>query len=237
MLAAGVPLPLAVVACVLLVGALGVVLERFALRPVGNHAIRGIIITIGISVVLQGLAVVTWGTDAQSLPAFSGSTPISVYGVSMQPQAFWVLGTSVVLMAVLYVFLTRTYLGRSFRACAMNPQAAALMGIPSSVMRGLGFFLSGAVGAIAGIIIAPIALMQYDSGAALGIKGFVACIMGGFGNPVGAAAGGLLLGLLEAFSAGYISSGFKNAIAFVLLLAFLLVRPGGLFGEFDKVKR
>lgn len=118
------------VACVLLVGALGVVLERFALRPVGNHAIRGIIITIGISVVLQGLAVVTWGTDAQSLPAFSGSTPISVYGVSMQPQAFWVLGTSVVLMAVLYVFLTRTYLGRSFRACAMNPQAAALMGIP-----------------------------------------------------------------------------------------------------------
>ncbi|RZS81013.1 branched-chain amino acid ABC transporter permease [Pigmentiphaga kullae] len=237
LLAAGVPLLAAAACCVLLVGLLGMAIERYALRPVGGDALRGIILTIGVSVVLQGSAVVAWGTDAHALPAFSGSASVHLGGVAVPPQVFWVLGTSVVLMALLYLFLTRTYLGRTFRACAMNPQAASLMGIPSGAMRALGFFLSGTVGAIAGIIIAPIALMQYDSGAALGIKGFVACIIGGFGNPVGAAVGGIFLGLLEAFSAGYLSSGFKNAIAFVLLLLFLVARPGGLFGEFDMVKR
>jgi branched-chain amino acid transport system permease protein len=100
----------------------------------------------------------------------------------------------------------------------------------------LGFIMSGALGAIAGIIVAPIALTQYDSGLSLGIKGFVACIVGGFGNPIGAAVGGLMLGVIEAFAAGYVSSGYKNAIAFVLLLAFLLFRPGGLLGEFEKAR-
>jgi branched-chain amino acid transport system permease protein len=94
--------------------------------------------------------------------------------------------------------------------------------------------LSGALGAIAGIIIAPIALTQYDSGLQLGIKGFVACIIGGFGNPIGAALGGLFLGILEAFTAGYVSSGYKSAIAFVLLLVFLLFRPHGLLGEIER---
>jgi branched-chain amino acid transport system permease protein len=111
------------------------------------------------------------------------------------------------------------------------------MGIPTSAIRALSFFVSGLVGAIAGIIVAPIALMQYDSGIFLGIKGFVACIIGGFGNPIGAALGGLLLGLLEALATGYLSSGYKNAIAFVVLLAFLFARPGGILGELEQVKR
>jgi branched-chain amino acid transport system permease protein len=119
----------------------------------------------------------------------------------------------------------------------MDPRAAGLMGIPTGAMRGIGFLLSGLTGAIAGVIVAPIALMQYDSGVSLGIKGFVACIIGGFGNPIGAALGGLVLGLLEAFATGYLSSGFKNAIAFVMLLVFLFLRPGGLLGELGTVKR
>jgi branched-chain amino acid transport system permease protein len=119
----------------------------------------------------------------------------------------------------------------------MDPFAAQLMGIPTRAMRSIGFLLSGFTGAIAGIIIAPIALMQYDSGIFLGIKGFVACIIGGFGNPLGAAIGGLLLGLLESYSTAYLSSGFKNAISFVVLLVFLFVRPGGLLGEMGTVKR
>jgi len=237
LIALGMPLLAALVCAVLAVGALGVLVERIAIRPIGQDVVRGIIITIGVGIVLQGLAVLVWGTDAQPLPAFSGSGTLRLGEVTVPRQALWVIGTTALLMCLLYLFLTRTYLGKAFRACAMNRQAAGLMGIPTSTMRGIGFFLSGIVGAIAGVIIAPIALMQYDSGVMLGMKGFVACIIGGFGNPIGAALGGLLLGVLEALSSGYLSSGFKNAIAFVLLLVFLLVRPGGLLGELDTVKR
>jgi branched-chain amino acid transport system permease protein len=233
----GVPLPIAVLLAVLFVGIVFVIVERTAVRPAGSSVIRGIIITIGVGVALQGLAVIVWGTDAQPLPAFSGEAPISLGGVTVPSQAFWIIGTTCALMVALYLFYTKTYLGKAYRACAMDPFAAGLMGIPSGTMRGVGFLLSGTVGAIAGIIIAPIALMQYDSGIFLGIKGFVACIIGGFGNPIGAALGGLVLGLLEAFATGYVSSGLKNAIAFIVLLVFLFVRPGGLLGEFDTVKR
>jgi len=233
----GVPLPIAVLLAVLFVGIVFVIVERAAVRPAGSSVIRGIIITIGVGVVLQGLALIVWGTDAQPLPAFSGEVPVSLGGVTVPRQAFWIVGTTGALMVALYLFYTKTYLGKAYRACAMDPFAAGLMGIPSGTMRGVGFLLSGTVGAVAGIIIAPIALMQYDSGIFLGIKGFVACIIGGFGNPIGAALGGLVLGLLEAFATGYVSSGLKNAIAFVVLLVFLFARPGGLLGEFDKVKR
>lgn len=237
LLGLGASLPVAIGASVLLVGLLGVVMERVAIRPAGPDVMRGIIITIGVGVAFQGVAVIVWGTDAQPLPAFSGEQPISLGGVTVPPQAFWILGSAALLMVALYVFYTRTYLGKAYRACAMDPRAAGLMGIPTGAMRGIGFLLSGLTGAIAGVIVAPIALMQYDSGVSLGIKGFVACIIGGFGNPIGAALGGLVLGLLEAFATGYLSSGFKNAIAFVMLLVFLFLRPGGLLGELGTVKR
>jgi branched-chain amino acid transport system permease protein len=234
---AGVPLAPAVVLAAVAVGLLGVVIERVAIRPAGPDVLRGIIITIGVGVSLQGVAVLIWGTDAQPLPAFSGEKPIDLAGVTVPPQALWVVGTAAMLMAGLYLFFARTYLGKAFRACAINAFAASLMGIPTAAIRALSFFVSGLVGAIAGIIVAPIALMQYDSGIFLGIKGFVACIIGGFGNPIGAALGGLLLGLLEALATGYLSSGYKNAIAFVVLLAFLFARPGGILGELEQVKR
>lgn len=237
LIAAGLPLPLALLLSVVSVGLLGVLIERVAIRPVGNDVLRGIIITIGVGVALQGVAVLVWGTDAQPLPAFSGEKPVNLGGVTVPPQAFWVVGTAAMLMALLWLFFTRTYVGKAFRACAVNPYAASLMGIPTRSMRSFSFFVSGLTGAIAGVIVAPIALMQYDSGIFLGIKGFVACIIGGFGNPVGAALGGLLLGLLEALSAGYLSSGYKNAIAFVVLLVFLFVRPSGLLGELEEIKR
>lgn len=237
LLAAGLPLALAVLLAVLLIGVLAVGVERVAIRPAGSDALRGIIITIGVGVALQGIAVLVWGTDAQPLRAFSGERPVAIGTVTVPPQAFWVVGTAAALMLLLWAFFTRTYVGRAFRACAMNPDAARLMGIPTSTMRALGFFVSGVTGAIAGVIVAPIAFMQYDSGIFLGIKGFVACIIGGFGNPVGAALGGLVLGLLEALSAGYLSSGYKNAIAFVALLAFLVVRPSGLLGELEEIRR
>jgi branched-chain amino acid transport system permease protein len=233
----GVPLWLAVFMAIVIVGLLAVFIERTAIRPVGSQVIRGIVITIGVGVILRGFAVLFWGTDAQPMPAFSGETPYLLFGATVLPQTIWIVSTASVLMVLLYIFFQRTFLGKALRACALNPFAAQLMGIRLNTMRSLAFALSGMFGAIGGIIVAPIALTQYDSGLSLGIKGFVACIIGGFGNPIGAMLGGLLLGVLEAMSSGLLSSGFKNAIAFIVLLLFLLVRPGGLLGDMEKVGR
>lgn len=237
LIAWGVPFLPALGIAVLFVGMLGVLVERIAVRPVGSDVLRGIIITIGVGVALQGIAALVWGTDAQALRAFSGEKPINLGGVTIPPQSLWILGTATAMMALLYLFFMRTFIGKAFRACAVNAFAASLVGIPTQAMRSISFFVSAFTGAIAGVIVAPIAFMQYDSGIFLGIKGFVACIIGGFGNPIGAALGGLLLGLLEALSTGYLSSGYKNAIAFVVLLAFLFVRPQGILGELEAVKR
>jgi branched-chain amino acid transport system permease protein len=232
----GVPMPVALLLAIVLTCLVAAVIERTAIRPVRGDVMRGIVVTIGIGVVLQGIAAILWGTDAQPMPAFSGEKPLRIFGATIVPQSLWVIGTAAALMIVLDLFFRRTYLGQMFRACAMNPFAAQIVGMRTDTMSLIGFIMSGALGAIAGIIVAPIALTQYDSGLSLGIKGFVACIVGGFGNPIGAAVGGLMLGVIEAFAAGYVSSGYKNAIAFVLLLAFLLFRPGGLLGEFEKAR-
>jgi branched-chain amino acid transport system permease protein len=233
----GWPLPVAVAAGLAGLGVLGAVVERWAIRPAHADEVRGIIVTLGVGVFLQGLAIKLWGTDARPMPAFSGERPLGVLGATLPPQAVWVLGTAAALVVTLHVFFQATYLGKAFRACAVNPYAARLSGIEVRTMHVLAFVLSGVLGAVAGIIVAPIVLVQYDTGIPLGIKGFVACIVGGLGKPTGAAVGGLVLGVLEALAAGLGGSGYKNAIAFVLLLAFLFVRPTGLFGELERVER
>ena len=236
LLAAGVPLPIAIVLAIVVTCLVAAVIERTAIRPVRSDVVRGIIVTIGIGVILHGVAALIWGTDAQPMPAFSGDAPIPIGGATISPQALWVVGVAMAAMVLLELLFRKTFLGQMFRACAINPFAAGLVGIRVGTMSLISFVMSGALGAIAGIVVAPIALTQYDSGLQLGIKGFVACVVGGFGGPIGAALGGILLGILEAFAAGYVSSGYKNAIAFVLLLVFLLFRPGGLFGDLEKVR-
>lgn len=236
LLAAGIPLPLAIVLAIVITAAVAALIERTAIRPVRSDVVRGIIVTIGIGVILHGVAALLFGTDAQPMPAFSGETPIRILDATIAPQALWVIGTALAAMVVLELLFRKTFIGQMFRACAINPFAAGLVGIRVGTMSLISFIMSGVLGAVAGIVVAPIALTQYDSGLQLGIKGFVACVVGGFGGPIGAALGGLLLGIVEAFAAGYISAGYKNAIAFVLLFVFLLFRPGGLFGDLEKVR-
>jgi branched-chain amino acid transport system permease protein len=233
---AGMPMWLAIILAIIVTCLVAAVIERSAIRPVRGDVLRGIIVTIGLDVVLQGIAAIIWGTDAQPMPAFSDERLIHFFGATLMPQSLWVLGTATMAMVALDLLLRRTYLGQMFRACAMNPFAARLVGMRVETMSRVGFLMSGALGALAGIVVAPIALTKYDSGLQLGIKGFIACIVGGFGGPVGAAIGGIVLGILEAFATGYISSGYKNAIAFALLLGFLVFRPGGLLGEFERVR-
>jgi branched-chain amino acid transport system permease protein len=229
--AAGTPLPLAFVISIAVLALLGGLLERSAIYT-ARHApgLVLIIITIGLSISLRGLALLIWGTEPASLPAFSGGGPLFVGGASLNPQSLWILGLVAASVAGLYAFFELTYTGKVFRACEINRTGARLVGINPAAMSFLAFAGSGALGAAAGIFIAPVTLATYDMGFLLGVKGCVAAIIGGLNSVGGAVLGGLLLGILEAYGAGLVSSGLKDALSLLILLAVLLWKPEGLIG-------
>lgn len=228
----GLPLPLAVLAAVGLTTMVGIAVDRATIRPVrGRSVIVLIIITIGVSIVLRGAAMLLFGKDTYPLPGFSGGEPLTVWGASFLPQNLWVGGITLCTLVAMKLYFDRTISGKAMLACACDRKAASLMGINVDTMVTLSFAFSALVGALGGAILAPITLTAYDVGILLGLKGFAACILGGLGNPFGAVVGGVLLGVLESLSAGLISSGYKDAVAFVILLALLFVRPSGLFGR------
>jgi len=230
--AAGVPLPLAALIAVVAAVAVGLLLYWLAIEPArGASAVTLIIITIGASILLRGAAQILFDKQFHKLPSFSGDTPINLFGAAVQPQSFWVLGGAAVIVLLLYVFLERTVLGKAVLATAANRLAARLVGINTTTVMALAFGGSAAIGAVAGILITPITLTSYDVGTLLALKGFAAAMLGGMGNPLGAVAGGLLLGLLEAFGAGYLSSTYKDAFAFIVILVVLFAMPQGLFGR------
>jgi branched-chain amino acid transport system permease protein len=212
-------------------------LEKLAVQPVLDEPPATIIIiTIGASLLLRGVAQIVFGKQNHSLPAFLGETPISMAGATIQPQALGVLAGAAIVFLVLRIFLTRTATGRSIRATAANRFAAKLFGVEVGRVFALAFALSAAIGAVGGFLITPITLTRYDVGTLLALKGFAAAMLGGMGNPLGALIGGLLIGLMEAFSAGYVSSTYKDGIAFTALLAALMFLPNGLLGA-AKVER
>jgi branched-chain amino acid transport system permease protein len=228
----GLPLLPAVCLAIAAVTAFGVLVDRLTIRPVrGQSVVTLIIITIGVSILLRGGAMLLFGKDTYALPEFSGLEPLSFFGAAVLPQSLWVGGITVAVLAGLKVFFERTLIGKAMLACACDRKAAALMGISVDRMVTLSFALSALVGALGGVILAPITLTSYDAGILLGLKGFAACIVGGLGNPFGAVLGGILLGVLESLAAGFISSGYKDAVAFLILLALLFLRPQGLLGR------
>ncbi|MFU2210279.1 branched-chain amino acid ABC transporter permease [Solidesulfovibrio sp. C21] len=228
----GLPLPVAVLAACLATAVVGALMERLTIRPLaGAPAINAVIITIGVSILLRGGAMLAFGKDTVALPAFTGVRPILALGAAIQPQSLWVLAVTLALLAALKLYFSATIQGKAMLACACQKKAASLVGISVARMALLSFGISGLIGAAAGAILAPITMTAYDVGMMLGLKGFAACILGGLGSPFGAAAGGLVLGVLEAFGAGYVSSGYKDAFAFIILLLLLFVKPSGLFGK------
>jgi branched-chain amino acid transport system permease protein len=228
----GAPLPLAVPLSVVAVTAIGVLVDRLTIRPIRGHSVITLIITtIGVSIVLRGGAMLLFGKDTYALPAFTGGGPIAVGGATLLPQSLWVGGITAATLLGLKFYFDRTVSGKAMLACACDRKAASLMGIHVDSMVTLSFALSALVGALGGVILAPITLTAYDVGILLGLKGFAACILGGLGNPFGAVVGGVILGILESLSAGLISSGYKDAVAFVILLLLLFLRPAGLFGK------
>ncbi|AVT78090.1 ABC transporter permease [Rhodopseudomonas palustris] len=230
--AAGVPLPLAALLAVIVAVVVGLLLYWLAIAPArGASAVSLIIITIGASILLRGAAQIVFDKQFHKLPAFSGDTPIHLFGAVIQPQSLWVLGGAALVVLTLYYVMERTLIGKAVVATAANRLAARLVGVNVATVMALAFGGSAAIGAIAGILITPITLTSYDVGTLLALKGFAAAMLGGMGNPLGAVIGGLLLGLLESFGAGYVSSTYKDAIAFIVILAVLFVAPQGLVGR------
>jgi branched-chain amino acid transport system permease protein len=229
---AGVPLPLAAALAIVLTVIVGLALYRFAIEPArGANAVVLIIITIGASIFLRGAAQVIFDKRFHSLPPWFGNEPIRVGGAAILPQSLVVLAGALVIVVLLWAFIERTLMGKAIVATAANRLAARLVGIDTRRMTGLCFALSAAIGAIAGLLITPITLTSYDVGTLLALKGFAAAMLGGIGSAVGAVTGGLLLGLLEASAAGYVSSQYKDAVAFLVILLVLFAMPRGLFGR------
>ena len=224
----GLSTPTAALAAVVAGAAVGALLERVAIHPVRRApALTILIVTIGASIAIRGVALVAWGTDPYAVPAFSPGPPLRLLGATMVRQGLWVLAVAAAVFAALGLFFTRTYAGTAVRACAVNTRGARLMGIRVERMWLLSFALSGALGAAAGAVIAPITYATYDMGLLLGLKGFVAAVLAGLVSPAGAVGGGILLGLLESLSAGLLSSGYKDAVAFVVLILLLLAQVAG----------
>ncbi|MCA3596013.1 MAG: branched-chain amino acid ABC transporter permease [Methylobacterium sp.] len=229
---AGVPLPLAAALAILITVGAGLALYAFAIDPArGSSAVTIIIITIGASIFLRGVAQVIFDKRFHALPHWFGSEPIRIGGAAILPQSLVVLFGAGLIVALIFLIIDRTLLGRAILATAANRLAARLVGIPVRKIVALSFALSAAIGAVAGILVTPITLTSYDVGTLLALKGFAAAMLGGMGSAVGAVVGGLLLGLAESFGAGLISSKYKDAIAFLIILGVLFVRPQGLFGK------
>ena len=224
-----VPLPLAILGATLAGALLGAAQERLTLAPVRTAPdFIQITITLGVAVVLRGLALIAFGKDPLSMPGFSGDDVFQVAGAVVPLQSLWVWGTTALMLAASFGFLMHTAPGRAVRACSINPHAARLMGVDAERLALAVFTVAGASGALAGAVITPIVLASWDAGIAYGLKGFVGAILGGFRSPLVAVLGGLGIGVLESFAAGYVSSGYKDAMVYGVLLAYLLVR-GGVF--------
>jgi branched-chain amino acid transport system permease protein len=227
-------LPLLLAAPLAVAGAMlvGIALEKLAVEPArGAPVVTLIIITIGASILLRGLAALVWDKKIHSVPAFSGETPIRIGGATLLPQTLWVLGATVVTVALLWWFFNRTLTGKAILAVSHNRLAAQLMGISVRRVLLVSFALSAALGALAGVLIAPISFTTWDVGVMLGLKGFAAAILGGMGSGPGAIVGGLALGLIESLGAGYLSSAYKDVFAFIIILAALIFLPDGLAGR------
>ena len=226
-------LPSVLLSCVI-VAALGVLVDWLGIQHARRKAVLSYaMITIGFGIAYRGLMMTLVGRDLLFPPAFGLLPDLRFGGVFVASQNIWiVLVLAVVSVALSFLFL-HTRIGKAMRAASQQPRAAMLCGINPRHMAMLAFGLAGLLGASAGAMIAPIAAAFYDYGLFFGLKGFAAAVLGGFGSSFGAVIGGLLIGVAESLTAGYIDSGYKDMAALVILLALLLVRPSGLLGRVE----
>jgi len=222
------PLPVAALIGVATAVLIGALLYRLGIQPSRNASpLSQIVVTIGASIALRGLVLLVWGTDPYRLTPFTEGPPFNLFGAILTRQSVWVMGLTGVFVVSLFLFFKYTLIGKALRASSANPGAARLMGINPQQMGLIAFALSAGLSALAGIVVSPVTFTTFDRGLMLSLKGFVAMIMGGLTDPVGAVVGGLILGVVESLAAGLISSGYRDAFTFAILVIVLLFRLGG----------
>lgn len=225
LVARGTPYWIAILVAVAATAVAGAGMHRLAIRPArAATALTLLIITIAVHLTLRGLLLILWGTDPYSLPAFSAGPPLRVAGAVLNRQSLWVMGAVGVILVAAYLFFARTIHGKALRACAVNPTAARLHGIHVDTMSMQAFAIAGALGGIAGVLITPLTLATYDMGLILGLKGFVGAVVVGFASYPWTVAACLAFGVVESLGAGLVSSAYRDAIAFGVLVAVLLWR-------------
>jgi len=231
MVEARLPLPVAIAAGIAAATATGVLMERLAIRPArGAPHITLLIITLGVALVIRGAVQVVLGKGNHGLPPFSGEAPVHFAGATLSSQSLWVFGVTIAIVLLLAWYFGRTRSGKAMLATSHNALAARLVGIDTQWVLMGSFAMSGALGAIGGVLVAPITFTSYDAGVVLGVKGFAAAALGGLGSGPGAIVGGLLLGVLEALTAGYLSAAYKDVVAYLAILLVFIFLPRGLFG-------
>jgi branched-chain amino acid transport system permease protein len=210
---------------------LGVLIFQVILKPMLKAPPAAmILLTIAISVLIEGLALLKWGGYGLGLPAFTGEKSLWLGGVAIPPQVLWVLGITIAVLLFLYYLNNRTLIGKQMTATATRPNAASLCGISTTTMIIIAFAISAGIGAIGGVSFGSLVPIAFTTGGLIGLNGFVAAILGGWGSSSGAVVGGFTLGILEALFTGIVPAGYKDALAFVLLIIVVYFRPSGLLG-------
>jgi branched-chain amino acid transport system permease protein len=230
----GLPLVLAGAAAIVLVAGFGLALERIVVRPLWNrHSTMFVMIlaTLAAQIVIERLTLIVAGDQPHTLPMFTDLPPLRIAGLAISFQFLWIVGCSALVIMLLAWFFSSTKTGKAMRACSINAEAAALQGIPVSRMLALAFGLSAGLGALAGVLITPTQYTSFNVGVPYAISGFIAAIVGGFGRPLGALAGGIFLGVVQALAIVFLGAAFKNVAALSILLLFLFFRPTGLLGS------
>ena len=228
------PFFLSVILTMIIAFGLGIGLEKGVIRKLLNKNVLPIYVvlaTIAVSYIIQNGVQLAWGTVALHFPPIFNLLSVKIFGVSVQPEALMCVAISLICMIALHLFMTKTMFGTSMRAAAMDAIAAEACGIDVSLTTGITWALSAVLAAIAGILIGPIYGVFSILGATIGRKGFSAAVIGGYGNMYGAMLGGIILGLAETFVTGYVSSTYRNLIAYIILIAFLFIKPTGIFNE------
>jgi branched-chain amino acid transport system permease protein len=225
---AGMPLLLSILVAILSVTLVSILVERLIVARVKNMTVLvSLIVTLGVSILLEATMLVIWGPEALRLPALPGENMV-LGGVSIRSQELWMVGALVVVGGGIVLFYEKSRWGKALRACAEQPVAARIVGISPVMASVIAFAIAGLVGAVAGVVYSPIYLTIWSGGLLLGLKGFVAAVLGGLTSFRAAIVGALLLGMLESYVAAYLASGFRDAVAFFILIAVLVFRPEGL---------
>jgi branched-chain amino acid transport system permease protein len=227
----GLPLYLAIPLTILLTGLVVAGLERVAIAPVGNHdPITPLLVTLAAGMLIRSVIQLVWGAQPRAVPHYSGDTPILLGGAAILPQAIWIVGGTIVILAILYFFFTYTLFGLAMRGAASDREGAQVIGVNAELISFYAFGMSALISGATGAIIAPVVNADPSIGLDFSLKGFAGAVLGGIDKPHSAVLGGLFIGILETLIAGLVSSEYRNLFVFGILMVVLVVRPNGLLG-------